>query len=384
VVEIVAEGDLFKSKTQTWVNTVNTVGVMGKGIALGFKRRFPEMFKDYVRRCDEGLVQLGRPYLFKREVEPWVLNFPTKEHWRQAARLDAIVQGLEYLEKHYQEWGIRSLAVPPLGCGEGQLEWRVVGPTLFRHLSRLSIPVELFAPFGTPHDELQPAYLEQLSLALDEDPEEGVFAPSSRIPVGWIALVAALDEIESDKFHWPIGRTGLQKLAYFAEAAGIDTDLTWEKGSYGPFARDAKPMLAKLVNNGLLVERRLGRMFNVQVGPTFDDAKRGYADDLDNYAEAIHRVADLFRRFQTRQAEVAATVHLVASELASSRQESPWEAEVYEEVQRWKARRDPPFKDREIADAVRHLALLGWLDLRLSTELEVDEADDLVGSGEFA
>ena len=145
-------GDMFQSKAQTLVNTVNCVGVMGKGVALEFKKRFPDMYEDYVRRCKARAVKLGQPYLYRRLVLPWILNFPTKDHWRSISRLEDIVRGLRYLEQYYKEWGITSLAVPPLGCGQGQLEWRVVGPTLYRHLKRLEIPVELYAPYGMPHD----------------------------------------------------------------------------------------------------------------------------------------------------------------------------------------------------------------------------------------
>src|SRR6266536_5356806 len=108
-------GDILQSKAQTLVNTVNCVGVMGKGIALEFKRRFPEMYDDYVRRCDSHEVRLGRPYLWRSLTPPFVLNFPTKNHWRSPSRLDDIVEGLRYLREHYAEWGITSLAVPPLG-----------------------------------------------------------------------------------------------------------------------------------------------------------------------------------------------------------------------------------------------------------------------------
>ena len=106
-------GDLFESEAQTLVNTVNTVGVMGKGIALGFKKRFPDMYKDYVRRCENREVKLGQPYLFKSLMPPWIINFPTKEHWRTQSRLEAIREGIAHLADHYREWGIESLAVPP-------------------------------------------------------------------------------------------------------------------------------------------------------------------------------------------------------------------------------------------------------------------------------
>ena len=133
-------GNLFDSQAQTLVNTVNCVGVMGAGIALEFKERFPDMYEDYVKRCNRGEVKLGRPYLYPRLFPPSILNFPTKEHWRSVSRLADIIQGLEYLEKNYKEWSIASLAVPPLGCGQGQLEWRVVGPTLYRYLESAAHP----------------------------------------------------------------------------------------------------------------------------------------------------------------------------------------------------------------------------------------------------
>ena len=84
------------------------------------------MFEDYVRRCRAGEVKLGQPYLYRQLLPPWILNFPTKDHWRSVSRLSDIVRGLVYLEEHYQAWGITSLAVPPLGTGHGQLDWRVV------------------------------------------------------------------------------------------------------------------------------------------------------------------------------------------------------------------------------------------------------------------
>lgn len=152
-------GDLFQSSAQTLVNTVNCVGVMGKGVALEFKERFPDMYTDYVHRCEAREVKLGQPYLFKRTTVPWILNFPTKDHWKSASKLSEIVAGLEYLSAHYKAWGITSLAVPSLGCGQGQLEWRVVVPTLYRYLEKLAIPVELYAPFGTPGAELKPEFL---------------------------------------------------------------------------------------------------------------------------------------------------------------------------------------------------------------------------------
>ena len=148
---VVVGGDLFQSEAQTLVNAVNCAGVMGKGIARAFKRRYPAMFSDYAERCQQGLVRLGEPCLYRGQTQPYILNFPTKNHWRSAAKLEDIVAGLTWLEAHYRDWGITSLALPALGCGAGQLAWEVVGPVLTAALESMDIPTELFAP-GEPPD----------------------------------------------------------------------------------------------------------------------------------------------------------------------------------------------------------------------------------------
>src|SRR5262245_30938499 len=229
-------GYLFDSDAQTLVNTVNCVGVMGKGVALEFKNRFPDMYSDYLEKCKAGQVRLGKPYLFRRIVPPWILNFPTKDHWRSVSRLQDIEDGLRHLLAHYLEWGITSLAVPPLGCGQGQLEWRVVGPTLYRYLNQMDIPVELYAPLDTPHEELRRSFFDQ---ALT--PASGASkATPSRVDPAWIALVEILRRIEEEPYHWPVGRTTFQKLAYFGTQCGIRTGLSYRRGSFGPYAPELK------------------------------------------------------------------------------------------------------------------------------------------------
>src|SRR3989344_7892836 len=125
-------GDILQSKAQTLINTVNCVGVMGKGIALEFKERFPEMYEDYLLRCKRGEVKPGLPYLYRGLFPPQIINFPTKDHWKSVSKLSDIEHGLEYLLAHYKEWEVQSLGIPPLGCGNGQLEWRAVGPVIYR------------------------------------------------------------------------------------------------------------------------------------------------------------------------------------------------------------------------------------------------------------
>jgi O-acetyl-ADP-ribose deacetylase (regulator of RNase III)/uncharacterized protein YwgA len=361
-------GDIFESQAQTWVNTVNCVGVMGKGIALGFKRRFPEMYRDYVERCKRGEVELGRPYLYRYVIPPWILNFPTKDHWRSVSKLSDIVAGLQYLERHYRKWEIESLAVPPLGAGEGQLEWRVVGPTLYRYLSKLDVPVELYAPFNTPELELDPEFLAQGSIRV----------PESRLRPAWVALVAILDRIEQHPLHWPVGRTTFQKIAYFATMKGIPTGLEYQRGSYGPFAPQLKVAISRLVNNDLLRERQLGRMLKVEPGPTYPDAVRSFAPDLNQWHKEIDQIVDLFlRTSNTKQAEIAATVHFAAVQLKQERGQRPAESDVLDEVLAWKLRRRPPLRSEEVAMTIRNLATLGWLDVEPSQDLPLSEEEML-------
>lgn len=366
-------GDLFESRAQTLVNTVNCVGIMGKGLALQFKQRFPEMFEDYASRCRHHQVKLGEPYLYRRLIEPWILNFPTKDHWRSVARLSDILQGLEHLQNHCREWGITSLAVPPLGCGEGRLEWRVVGPTLYRRLSEMDVAVELYAPFGTPHEELKPAFLQGQSAAASAT---RISRPPAKIDAGWVALLDVLRRLQSERFHRPLGRTSFQKLAYFATQSGIPTGLSFQRGSYGPFSPELKAQITKLVNHDLIREERLGRMLAIKTGPTFGDARRAYEEPLDSWHDIITRLTELFLRIDTDQAELAATVHFAAGELASERKETPSEMEVFEEVNNWKSRRRPPIDQDALALSIRNLAALGWLRLKPSADLPMPADGD--------
>ncbi|MCX6911290.1 MAG: macro domain-containing protein [Verrucomicrobia bacterium] len=152
------KGNLFDSHMQTLTNTVNTVGIMGAGIAKQFKIRFPVMFKDYEERCRHNLVKTGMPYLWKPSGSnrAWVLNFPTKQHWRNSSRMEWIKQGLEYLAEHHQEWGIQSLAIPALGCSLGGLNWEEVKPVMVHYLAQLPIPVEIYEPLPEADERTKP------------------------------------------------------------------------------------------------------------------------------------------------------------------------------------------------------------------------------------
>ena len=142
----VLTGDLFESRASAWVNTVNCVGVMGKGVALEFRRRFPDMFEDYRARCARRQVLLGEPYVYRGTSARTIINFPTKGHWRSPSRLADIERGLDHFAAHVLDWELTSVAMPALGCGHGGLEWSEVGPLIRRKLHLLPIDVDLYAP----------------------------------------------------------------------------------------------------------------------------------------------------------------------------------------------------------------------------------------------
>ena len=358
-----ARGNLLESRAHALVNTVNCVGVMGKGIALDFKRKYPEMYRDYVKRCNAGEVRLGEPYIY-RAGEHLIVNFPTKDHWRSVSRLADIERGLVFLESHIQEWGIRSIAVPPLGCGNGQLEWSVVGPTLHRHLRAFDIPVDLYVPHDVEPDQ------EQLSLLEAEPSAADKTTSSARIDPAWLALVEILRRIEEEPYHWPVGRILFQKIAYFATVAGLPTGLQYHANEFGPYAPDLNRMIGRLQNNGLVQEARHGEMIETVVGRTFHDARTKYAADLSAWEDIVSRVTDLMARFNSRRAEVAGSVHYTAQRLLEKYDRPPTATEVIDAVKKWKANRRPPIETGDIARAIVELAVQGWIAVAPDSSIE--------------
>jgi O-acetyl-ADP-ribose deacetylase (regulator of RNase III)/uncharacterized protein YwgA len=367
----ILEGDLLKSDMHALVNTVNTVGIMGKGVALAFKKRYPDMYLDYVKRCDRGEVRLGEPYVY-RASDHVIVNFPTKQHWRSVSRLSDIEAGLDYLERHYKEWQIKSLAVPPLGCGNGQLEWRVVGPILFRHLKRLDIPVELYAPHGsTLLGEIQLDLLNQLG------PQDG--EQQWRLEPWLVAIAETVSRLESLRYHWPVGRVMLQKIVYFATVAGLPTGLEFQRASYGPFAPDLKAAVGRLQNNGILAEHQRGRMIEMRTSSALDDARASYSDELAKWSDLIDQLVNLVARLDTNRAEIAATVHYAAQDLRNQLGRKPTVTEVVDYVEGWKRRRNPPLERTDILRAVVSLGTQGWLQVDPDEETEQEIDDIIVG-----
>jgi O-acetyl-ADP-ribose deacetylase (regulator of RNase III)/uncharacterized protein YwgA len=362
-------GDILKSKAQTLVNTVNCVGIMGKGIAMEFKNRFPDMFKDYVKRCQQHEVRLGQPYLYKPMFGPQIVNFPTKDHWKSISKLHDIENGLNYLIRHYKQWGITSIAMPPLGCGNGQLEWNSVGPLIYKLTGQMNIPVEIYAPYGTNPAELTIEFLESAGSTIAGT----LVSKSSRISFNpiWLGLVEIVRRIQQQPYHWPVGRVIFQKIAYVATREGLPTGFSYRRGSYGPFSKELKFAETQLINSNLMQEERLGRMFAVKVGPAFEETKRRYESLLNKFTGVIEKTTDLFMRVDTKQAEVLATVIYAASEIQGNgvKNTNVSEIDVFDAVEKWK----PLINKEYVALTIRNLGMLGWLDVKLDEKLPVPE-----------
>jgi O-acetyl-ADP-ribose deacetylase (regulator of RNase III)/uncharacterized protein YwgA len=360
-------GDLFESQAQTLVNTVNCVGVMGKGVAEQFKKLFPDMFDDYKRRTDAKTVRLGIPYLYTDQSGVRIVNFPTKDHWRSPSRLVDIERGLDYLVAHASEWGIESLALPPLGCGNGGLEWSEVGPLIYRKLHRLPVDVDVYAPYGTPKQQLTLEYLSapsQMSL-------EGRGQKADPLKPEWVVLVEVLRELEAQPYASPVGRTIFQKICYVVTEMGVPTGFQFDKGSYGPFSGEVKAALHNFANRNWLNEQQLGRMIALRVAPQYERDRNRFKDEIERYGKKIAKAVDLFSRIKsTEQAEEVMTVLFASRNLKQGKSAADvTEQDLLDYILEWKKAWRTEEKKQAVASAIRNLVLLGWLRLNISESM---------------
>lgn len=365
-------GDIFQSRARTLVNTVNCAGVMGKGIALEFKKRFPAMYADYKARCDAGLVRLGEPYLYSAHPTLLIVNFPTKDHWRSPSRLADIVRGLDYLVAHFSEWGITSVAMPPLGAGNGGLEWTLVGPVIYQKLSGLDIPIEMYAPYGTPQHQLTPEFLSQ---SMTDENVTG--RQQQKLNPAWLTMLEVVDQISRQPYAYPVGRTVFQKIAYVLTEQGVETGFRFNQGSYGPFSADVQEAVKVFANTNLIEEMTLGRMTAIRVGPNYPQFRERHADVLNAYRKKIDKTVDLFSRIKsTERAEEVTTVLFAARKLKLKKaidNAEVSEQDIYDYILGWKKAWNREDKQRAIASAIRNLEMLGWVKLHYSESLLADD-----------
>lgn len=239
-------GNLLDAKADALVNTVNTVGVMGKGIALQFKETFPENFAAYRVACERHEVQVGHMFVFERRslVGPrWIINFPTKKHWIHPSRLDWIREGLADLVRVVRELGIRTIAIPPLGAGHGGLDWSGVRPLIETAAASLpDVDVLVFEPIGPYHPKPKAMGVEALT-------------PARALVVDLVRRYAVLG--------FDCSVLEIQKLAYFLQLAlrglGIANPLklTFKANKYGPYAHALQHVLDALDGSYLRSAKRL-------------------------------------------------------------------------------------------------------------------------------
>lgn len=368
----IVSGDIFESEMQTLVNPVNCVGIMGKGMALQFKKRFPEMFNDYEQRCRKQQVRLGQPYLYEGDLfsRP-ILVFPTKGHWRSVSRLEDIINGLRYLRKHYKKWGIESLAVPALGCGYGQLDWRLVSFVLQKHLEKLDIPVELYAPQNAIDNEPQTA-------SHGPNEAEVAFSPNAsagKINPAWIALVDILNRILRQGPSQPTNESFLGIIAYFATQKGIPTGLEFTLEKFGLDSPGLKWCKSVLINHAILCQEKKGGVNTIRVGPVYTDARKVYNEDIRPWSQIVFNVARFLRNMPRNQAEKTATIHFTAEVIHRSHNKVPTQQEIIRELkkttelEKWVANRE------DIFITLRKLREYGWLDLRPSKNGRINHGE---------
>ncbi len=215
---------MFDEPTEAVVNTVNCVGVMGKGVALEFKRRWPDNFKAYKRMCDEKKLAPGRMFIFdnnlldsaKRRI---LINFPTKQHWRSQSKIEYIKDGLIDLVQQIRRLGIKSVVLPPLGCGNGGLEWAEVKPLIEDAAGEL--PEVSFVVFHSDQPVMQ-----------SEQSDAPLNMTTSRA-----SMMVAFTEFEK-YFGGHLTKLTAQKITYFLQILGIDFGLTFAKNKFGPYSDD--------------------------------------------------------------------------------------------------------------------------------------------------
>jgi len=360
-------GNMFESSSKSLVNTVNCVGVMGKGVAQEFKKRFPAMFKDYEQRCQFGKVEPGVPYLYSDMLGASIINFPTKKHWRSPSRLEDVIKGLDIFTEMYKEWGIESIAFPPLGCGNGGLEWTGVGPIMYQKLIQLDIDIEIYAPYGTPKQQLSIDFLTQ---------EKNIDAfvkgkKSKKLNPSWIALLEVLDELGRQPYANPVGRTIFQKICYVLTEQGVDTGFKFSQGSYGPFSQEVQEALSVFANMNLIQEKQLGRMTALIVSKELEEITKKYQTELNPLRKKVSKTIDLFSRIKnTEQAEEVTTVLFAARQLKKQKSAGEVsEQDLYDFIVKWKKAWVEPEKQKAVASAIRNLEMLGWVKLKYSDSL---------------
>lgn len=336
-------GDVLRADVDALVNTVNCVGVMGRGIALQFKRAFPANYEEYRAACDHGEVVPGRMFITERHAlsgPKYIINFPTKRHWRGKSRIEDIETGLDALRNDILARDIRSIAIPPLGAGLGGLNWRDVRSRIEQKLGDLDVDIVVYEP--------------------GQAPDAAVMARTKAAPpmsTGRATLVTLMNRYLSGLLDPFITLIELQKLMYFMQEAGQPLRLSYRKHIYGPYADNLRHVLNDIEGHLVTGYADGGDTPNKQielVPGAIEDATRFIAAD-NEAQERFRRVSELVQGFESPYGlELLATVHwLIIHEGVTSKQEA------IERTHGWNERKKR-FTPRQIGLAFEHLVDHGW------------------------
>ncbi|HEY0843646.1 type II toxin-antitoxin system antitoxin DNA ADP-ribosyl glycohydrolase DarG [Methylotenera sp.] len=293
-------GDLFLDKAEALVNTVNCVGVMGKGVALEFKRRWPENYKAYKKACNAKVLRPGSMLIFELtnlfgKSEPkFIVNFPTKDHWRAKSKLEYISEGLDALVGDIKRYKIKSIALPPLGCGNGGLDWDVVRPIILEKLSVLDdVSVSIYAPLNESDD---PEYVDT----------------NLKMTQGRAIFLKSIAELETS-FGGVLDRLSLQKIAYFLQVMGVPLNLDFTKNLYGPYSEALKKAIVALeVDYKLIAGFQTDR--EAHVTPAGFAVAEDYLKNDEKSEAVIDNLTKLVDGFETPYGlELLSTVHKLAT-----------------------------------------------------------------------
>ncbi len=338
-------GDILKAKADALVNTVNTVGVMGRGIALQFAKAFPNVLKAYQAACKRGDVQVGdvTSYDLNRFEQPhFVINFPTKKHWRGKSRMEYVDDGLVALVVEVKRLGLKSVAIPPLGCGLGGLDWDDVRPRIEKAFDVLpDVEVLIFEPAGAPSPE---------DMAKEQK--------TPNMTEGRALLLALMRRYLRAVMDPTVSLLEIHKLMYFAQASGQPLKLNFTKALYGPYAENLRHVLTHIEGHFVVgygdAEDKPDKP--IEPKPQAVDAAEEFLRDHPKIAAHMNRVVVLIDGFETPYGmELLSTVHWSAMQDGASTPD-----EAIAKVHGWNERKRM-FAPEHIRTAWTVLKDEGWI-----------------------
>jgi len=337
-------GNLLEAEADALVNTVNCVGVMGKGIALQFKQAFPENYEKYRLACEHHEVQPGRMFVHgtgNLMGTKFIINFPTKQHWKGKSKIADVDSGLDALVEVIRDHRIKSIAVPPLGCGNGGLNWNLVRQLIEHKLSALSgVEVLVYEPAGAPANR-----------------EMMVATKSPNMSRGRAALLGIFGKYLIPGYE--LTMLEIQKLAYFLQEAGEPLKLNFVKDKFGPYAETLHHVLQRIEGHFIRGYGDRSRDASVEVVPeAVTTAMELLAAEYPDTLKRADRVESLIEGFETPFGlELLSTVHWVLKETPECRTNLP---ATISAVHSWNARKAEIFNPAQIELAWGQLREKGW------------------------